>query len=517
MTFQTRIAVRGCLAALLVNLCFCIFTSGQTAASRATPEARTIRYFESVRQQPLFLQAFLREMPKGGDLHNHYAGSAYAESFIDFAARDGFCVERKSMTLVPPPCDASAGNISASDALNDPVLYDTLVDAFSMRNWDPARDSGHDHFFAAFSKFEPVIAAHRGEIVAELASRAAAENLSYLELLTDIGEQAAIRLAAQAVWDPDFGRLRQNLLTGGMAEVLADTRRSLDQAEADRRSKLHCDSSQADRGCQVLVRYLFQVLRGFSPSQVFAQLLEGFELANSDARVVGVNMVMPEDWYIPVRDYDLQMRMVEYLHSVYPKVHISLHAGELAPGLVIPEALRFHIREAVERAHAERIGHGVDVMYETDPTGLLDEMAKQNVLVEICLTSNDLILGVRGSHHPLSLYMKHHVPVALATDDAGVSRTDGLTHEFVRAVQDFGLSYPELKQMVRASLEHSFLAGPSLWSGSKAMLRVTACESDDPANPTPSAGCQKFLQGSDRARAQWGLEQAFARFEGRRW
>ena len=112
-------------------------------------------------------------------------------------------------------------------------------------------------------------------------------------------------------------------------------------------------------------------------------------------------MVMPEDWYIPVRDYDLQMRMVEYLHRVYPKVHISLHAGELAPGLVAPETLRFHIREAVERAHAERIGHGVDVMYERDPFQLLDEMAKKDVLVEICLTSNDVILGVRGIDHPL--------------------------------------------------------------------------------------------------------------------
>jgi hypothetical protein len=60
-----------------------------------------------------------------------------------------------------------------------------------------------------------------------------------------------------------------------------------------------------------------------------------------------------------------------YLHSVYPKVHISLHAGELAPGLVPPDGLSFHIREAVHLGHAERIGHGVDVMYERDPNALL--------------------------------------------------------------------------------------------------------------------------------------------------
>ncbi len=61
------------------------------------------------------------------------------------------------------------------------------------------------------------------------------------------------------------------------------------------------------------------------------------------------------------------MRMLAYLHERYPKVHISLHAGELVQGLVPPEGLRFHIRDSVEIAHAERIGHGVDVMNETNP------------------------------------------------------------------------------------------------------------------------------------------------------
>ena len=61
--------------------------------------------------------------------------------------------------------------------------------------------------------------------------------------------------------------------------------------------------------------------------------------------------------------------------------------------------------------------------------------------------------------------MKHGVPVALATDDAGVSRTDGMTHEYVRAVQDFGLGYSDLKHMARESLEHSFLAGPESVGG----------------------------------------------------
>ena len=84
---------------------------------------------------------------------------------------------------------------------------------------------------------------------------------------------------------------------------------------------------------------------------------------------MGINFVRPEDDYVAMRDYTLQMKMIGYLHSVYPNVHISLHAGELALGLVPPEGLRFHIRQAVELAHAERIGHGVDVMHEDDGRG----------------------------------------------------------------------------------------------------------------------------------------------------
>ena len=118
----------------------------------------------------------------------------------------------------------------------------------------------------------------------------------------------------------------------------------------------HCGTAQAAPACQVEVRYIYQVLRGIAPEQVFAQTLLGFETVEAsmdgadDDLWVGINFVRPEDGYISMRDYTLQMKMVGYLHSVYPRVHISLHAGELAPGLVPPEGLRFHIRQAVELA-----------------------------------------------------------------------------------------------------------------------------------------------------------------------
>jgi adenosine deaminase len=194
-------------------------------------------------------------------------------------------------------------------------------------------------------------------------------------------------------------------------------------------------------------------------------------------------------------------------------VHITLHAGELAMGLVPPEDLAFHIRTSVERGHAERIGHGVSVMNEKDPVGLLHEMAERNVLVEIALISNDMILGVSGDDHPLPIYMKYGVPVALATDDEGVSRSD-MTHEYLRAVESYHLSYADLKRVARQSLEHSFLPGESVWSQTKLVFRpAPACAADVPGADKPSATCERFLSASERARMQWKLEGEFAKFE----
>jgi adenosine deaminase len=212
-----------------------------------------------------------------------------------------------------------------------------------------------------------------------------------------------------------------------------------------------------------------------------------------------------------MHDFELHMKMLDYLHGIYPKVRISLHAGELAMGLVPPEDLRFHIRESVERGHAERIGHGVDVMNEDHPLDLLRELAMRNVLVEICLTSNDVILGVKGDDHPLATYLKYGVPVALATDDEGVSRSD-MTHEYLRAVQTYGfISYTDLKRMARLSLEHSFLAGSSLWASPTRM--VSACDLGRAGTGKLLSACQKFLDASERATAQFKLETEFEKFE----
>ena len=69
-------------------------------APQATGEAATARYFASIRAEPSLLLAFLNEMPKGGDLHNHLTGAIYAESYLRWAAEDNLCLATATMTIV---------------------------------------------------------------------------------------------------------------------------------------------------------------------------------------------------------------------------------------------------------------------------------------------------------------------------------------------------------------------------------------------------------------------------------
>jgi len=115
----------------------------------------------------------------------------------------------------------------------------------------------------------------------------------------------------------------------------------------------------------------------------------------------------------------------------------------------------------------------------------------------------------------LPTYMKYGVPVAISRDDEGVARST-MTHEYLRAVAGYRLPYTELKRMTRQSIEHSFLPGESLWADTKIVFRpVAACAADVATEEKPTPSCEKFLAASERAREQWKLETAFARFEKR--
>lgn len=504
-------------AALVVFLLLCTHgLQAQPAGRRAvveTPEQKTARYFESIRSLPPQQLAFLLRMPKGGDLHNHLSGSVYAESYILWAAEKNLCVNQTTMVLSLPPCDSKAGQASASAALSNSVLYRQLIDAWSMRFWQYSGQNGHDHFFDTFGKFGVATYGQTGPMLAEAASRAARGHVIYLELMLTPDGGMSSQIGQKVGWNGNFEGTLSALKNSDIMAAAGAGVKALQEAEAEKNQLLKCGTQQADPGCAVTIRYIAQVSRGAALGPVFAQMLTGFMLANDpNSKVVALNLVQAEDGLTSMQNFSLHMQMLNFLRPLYPKAHITLHAGELAPGIVPPDGLSFHIRESVMTGHAERIGHGVDIMHEDNPYDLLKELARRNVLIEVCLTSNDVILGVSREQHPLATYLQYGVPVALATDDEGVSRSE-ISREFLRAAEEQGLGYVQLKTMARNSLQYAFLPGESLWSDAKRFVPVAQCAKDIPVKARLSGGCQQYLAQSERASLQWKLEEELRAFE----
>ncbi|MFE7663705.1 adenosine deaminase family protein [Streptomyces celluloflavus] len=502
--------VLGCAA--LLSLLPAAAPAPQPAPPPASDQ-RVSAYLKAVEDRPAALRAFFRDLPKGADLHNHLSGAASTELLIRLAGEDGLCVDERTLTARPAPCGRHTR--PAAQARTDAGFRRRILRAWSMQDFPPG-ESGHDHFFGAFDKFRAVSDAHIGRLLAEVADTAARNHQFYLETMVAPAATGSEQLAADVGFHPDLARLHRLLLADGKLDRLVRrAERETDAALTEFRAAGECGTGHPHPGCRLPFRFIYQASRGSSPERVFTQLALGMRLAERDPRFVAVNLVQPEDGANALRDYRLQMRMLNYLHGVYPRAHITLHAGELTAGLVGPSDLRFHIGEAVRTGRAERIGHGVDVAHEDHAAALLRTMARRGIAVEVPLTSNRQILGVHGAEHPFPLYRRYGVPVVLSTDDPGISRTD-IGEEYRYAARTYRLDYRELKDLARASLDHAFLPGDSLWDtgrdGARAFTPAGPCRGERPGTRAPRQSCAHFLANSPKATLEWRQEAAFTRF-----
>jgi adenosine deaminase len=477
--------------------------------------------FDGVLADPTALAAFLKAVPKGGDLHNHLTGAVYGETYLDWGKTDGDCINSTTFSAVfSSQCSASTQAIPTSGA-----FFDAILGAWSMQGFVEGAQTGHDHFFATFAKYGAIAGAHRDDTIADVLTRAASENELYVETMFNLGKNVgtlAASLSSGTLTADQLPALYASIIAAPtFGSSVANDTAVITSASTAYRTQLGCDDLSPADACGVGVRFIAQVSRTGANDQIFGQLVSAYEMAAKSPQIVGLNLSSPEDDSASIANYDLHMAMLDFLYNQYTvtqksPLHVTLHAGELTPQFLPTgsTANTFHIRHAVETGHAERIGHGLDIASETDPEGLMTEMHDKNVLVEVCLSSNAQILDISGAAHPLAQYMAHGVPVTLATDDQGVSRSS-MAGEYARAALDQHLSYRQLKTIARQSLEHAFLPGASLWTSVTDGQPVADCAATatmgigDPASP----GCQAVLDASARATMQWQLEHNFLTFE----
>src|SRR5690606_22550985 len=79
-------------------------------------------YFEDIRYNAAELTAFFSAMPKGGDLHHHYSGSVYTETYINRVVTNDYFINKRTCIVVK---DTTAG------ASKDFVRFSTLGDSLS--------------------------------------------------------------------------------------------------------------------------------------------------------------------------------------------------------------------------------------------------------------------------------------------------------------------------------------------------------------------------------------------------
>lgn len=443
---------------------------GPRLATHSANEVATGRYFASLvkgsEPQQSALTLFFEQMPKGGDLHHHYSGALYAEQYVDFLDKQGVCVNKTSYRIETDKKvveaeralpSAQRNCLSSGELYADDQAYREVLQRWSSKdfyNHGAIQPPPDRQFFQTFGFFGPVSNANFADGLHTLKQRAIAENVSYIETMFKL---------APFKGDGDFDRNAwQAEADDGALDILLA--RQLDALEHDSAfnasirdyvSKIETAAAGID-DADFTMRYQAYVLRLLGPSQVFSSMVAGFKAVGQSQLIVGVNIVGQESQQVSMRDYELHMKMFRFLKHRYPQVKVALHAGELALGDVPPEGLKFHIDEAVNIGMADRIGHGIDLAYEKNAMAILNKLKAADIPVEINLTSNEFISGVKGGNHPVTLYRRFGVPFVISTDDAGVTRHD-LSHEYMLFASRYRPDYAEVKRLSYASIRYAFL------------------------------------------------------------
>ncbi len=128
-------------------------------------------------------------------------------------------------------------------------------------------------------------------------------------------------------------------------------------------------------------------------------------------------------------------------------LRVTVHAGEAAGAA--------SMWQAINELGAVRIGHGVKAI--EDPK-LMEYLAKNNIGIESCLTSNIQTSTVASfESHPIKTFLDYGVKACLNTDDPAVEGIE-LPHEYEVAAPKVGLTPEQLKQIQINGLDLAFLS-----------------------------------------------------------
>ncbi len=432
--------------------------------------------FEEIKKNTPELIMFLKAFPKGADLHTHSLGASYSEFIYEDAVKHNDYYDlRNNMFLTKEEYSLSDKdkNIIPIEIFKK-YYADNMFNSYSMRGWDGIH-GGAEHFFSTFPR---ALSSKRDEnnMILEMAERNINQNVKYLEIISECIPHSTTddfrNILSKEKFDISqmkrYCEILDNLDT---EENYQKVKIFLDKREIFLKEKLNKDF------CIKYIPFMCRASSALIDFTAEAYMLMLYCI--KDTRIAAVNLVEPEDNIFSRENFGTQMEIIRFIHrylsekysASYKKINLTLHAGEL-------NLLRSPLEDMNDRICStifltrnkneqkfpavKRIGHGVSIPWEDNADTLLRFMSINKIAVEICLTSNEIILGVKGKEHPFSLYKKYNVPMIICTDDEAVSRTN-ITKEYLKAVKNFNLTYDDLKNLSRNGIEYSFLEGEGLF------------------------------------------------------
>ena len=184
-------------------------------------------YVSAIKESPVNvakLNLFFTQMPKGGDIHHHYTGSIYAETYLDWVKDKEWRIDKctfKIITSKEEKGTASCPLLEVKDLLNDSAVFGQLLSLWSDKdyyNHFHSQSSPDTNFFNTFGYFGSVSNEYMDKGLAIIKQRAVAENVNYIEtMLSKVGVKSSKYITTEKIEELNIG-----------------LRKALDQEEVDK-------------------------------------------------------------------------------------------------------------------------------------------------------------------------------------------------------------------------------------------------------------------------------------------
>lgn len=364
------------------------------------------------------MYAFFWDMPKGGDIHHHLSLSFRPEEVYEvvphFSVRMGLsnCAGDEGPPLryrmvSPATLSALPACVHADYKKLSDLNGEEKAAWISALTIDKGYEGRNEFFEVIVNRLTEVArdTAAMRELLARMLKRYAREKVLYVETQYNAPTQEAADLLRKRLAEQDLASL------------------------------------------PISVRFQSVAIRFRPDAEEMVERLYDFNHRNRDLWV-GLNMAGRED---NTKGNALRfLQTFRKMRRKYSGIHLSIHGGEVdAPGPEVRNTLLLG---------AERIGHGTNLI--SDPDAMLLMRNGRN-LVEVNLVSNRLLEYFTDlREHPFPEYLRFGIPVCLNTDDSGVWDSN-LTDEYMLASKLYNLTWAEIMQIGRNSLQYSF-AEPAL-------------------------------------------------------